>query len=104
MREFAKGDKLPDFFEPIFWSYDFSSIDLQKSKKTVIVNTINYGNWEHWAWIVNYYGKEAVKGVIENIPASEFRKPALKLISVLLGIKEIRYARRSDYIRRNKSS
>ena len=98
-----KSSKLPSFFKPILWSYDFSSLDLEKHKKTIIVNTINYGNWKHWKWIVKTYGKKEVKRVIQNTPASEFRKSALKLICLLLGIKKLKYASRSDKFKRTKN-
>ncbi|MBU1255881.1 hypothetical protein KKH35_03355, partial [Patescibacteria group bacterium] len=68
-----------------------------------IINTINYGNWEHWKWIVKYYGKQKIKGIIREIPASEFRKRALKLISLILGIKEMKYATRGIKIRAEKN-
>ena len=98
-----KSSKLPLFFKPLFWSYDFSLVNAKIHQKTVIINTINHGNWRHWLWMIKFYGKQKVKGIIEEIPATEFRKSALKLISVLLGIKNIKYASRSDYIRSQKN-
>jgi len=98
-----KTVKLPSFFKYLFWSYNFSLVDPVKSKKTVIVNTINYGKWKHWLWLVDFYGKDNLKKMIRDIPATEFRPPALKLISLLLGIKKLKYASRSDYIKRQKN-
>ena len=94
--------KLPSFFKPLFWSYNFSLMDSIKEQKIIIVNTINYGDWKHWQWIIDYYGKANVKRVIEHIPASEFRPEALKLICLLLKIKEMKYETRSDYIEAKK--
>jgi len=71
--------------------------------KTVIVNTINYGNWKHWQWLVKYYGREKLRKTIENIPASEFRPGSLRLISLLLGIKKMKYASRGAKIQAEKS-
>lgn len=99
----TKNPKLPQFFKPLFWSYKFSSVDPQRNKKTIIVNTINYGDWKHWTWIIKFYGKKEMKRIIEETPQTEFRLPALKLISVLLGIKKLKYASRSDYIRSQKN-
>ena len=79
------------------------SINPQRDKKRIIINTINYGNWRHWLWVINFYGKEKVKEIIENTPKTEFRKSALKLISLLLKIKEQKYASRSDYIKSQKN-
>lgn len=95
--------RLPQFFSPLLWAYDFSSIDLERDKKRIIINTINYGQWKHWQWIVSYYGMEEVRQIIENTPISEFRPRALKLASILLGIKSLKYASRSDKLKKAKN-
>lgn len=99
----TKNLNLPLFFKPLFWSYNFSSIDPQRDKKRIILNTINYGGWKHWIWIIKFYRKKEVKRIIEETPRTEFRAPALKLISLLLGIKNLKYASRSDYLRSQKN-
>ena len=104
MKPEIKNLKLPSFFEPLFWSYDFSLVDAKKNKKRIIINTINYGKWKHWGWIVRFYGKDKLKEMIEEIPRTEFRPPALKLISLLLGIKKMKYASRSDYVQSQNNS
>ena len=96
--------KLPDFFRPLFWSYRFESIDPINNKKRVIINTINYGEWRHWQWIIKKYGKKEVKRVIKETPLTEFRPQALQLICLLLGIKKLKYASRSDKFKRAKNS
>ena len=98
-----KKAKMPEFFRHLLWSYRFSEIDPEDDKERIIVNTINYGDWEHWRWIVNYYGISEVKRIIENMPASEFRPRVLRLISLLLKIKKIKYATRSAKIRATKN-
>jgi len=95
--------RLPEFFSPLLWAYNFSLIDLERNKQRIIINTINYGQWKHWQWIVNYYGGENIKQLIKNTPISEFRPRALKLISILLGIKNFKYASRSDKLKKAKN-
>jgi len=95
--------RLPEFFSPLLWTYDFPSIDLERDKNRIIINTINYGRWRHWQWIVNYYGGENIKQFIEDTPISEFRPRALKLVSILLGIKNLKYASRSDKLKKAKN-
>jgi len=95
--------RLPEFFLPLLWAYDFSFIDSERDKKRIIINTINYGQWKHWQWIVKNYGRERVKQIIENTPISEFRPRALRLISILLGIKNFKYASRSDKLKKAKN-
>jgi hypothetical protein len=98
-----KSLQLPLFFKQLFWSYRFSSIDPKRDKKRVVINTINYGNWKHWVWLIKFYGKREVKRIIGQTPKSEFREPALKLIALLIGIKKLKYASRSDYIKSQSS-
>ncbi len=95
--------KLPSFFKSLFWSYKFSSIDPEENKRTVIVNTINYGNWKHWKWLAEYYGKKRLRESIENIPVSEFRTGSLQLISLLLNIKKMKYASRGAQIKAERN-
>lgn len=91
--------KLPIFFKSILWSYDIYKIKPQKAKKEIIVNAFNYGDWRHIKWVVNYYGKREVRESIQEIPASEFRPPALELAKTLLGIQNVKYVSRSDKVR-----
>jgi hypothetical protein len=95
--------RLPKNFKPLFWWCKFSSLDPKKHKKSIIVQTINRGDWWHWRWIVKYYGRTRLKKIIKEIPMSEFRPPALKLICLLLKIKKLKYASRSDYIKTKRN-
>lgn len=95
--------KLPKDFKPLLWSYKFSRIDPEEDIERIIINTVNYGNWRHWQWIINYYGEKRVKKIIENTPKSEFRERALKLISLLLKIQKMKYASRGIKIRTEKN-
>lgn len=88
--------KPPEFFRPLFWSYKFDSLDLEKNKKTIIVNTINYGDLNHWRWLKSYYGEKVVKEVLENVPATELKKRASRLAEILFEVK-LNYAPRGAH-------
>jgi hypothetical protein len=79
-------NQLPNSFKPILWSYDFEKIDPQNDKKTVVVNTINYGSLDHWKWIKDFYGEKEIRNLLENIPRTEFRKEALGVASILFKV------------------
>lgn len=89
--------KLPDFFKPLAWSYDFSRMDADTHKKTIIVNAINYGNLRHWRWIAEYYGKETIGRILASIPASELRPRVQKLAGILFELPRFNYAPRSPH-------
>ena len=86
--------KLPDYFKPILWSYDFDKLNLEKNKKTVIVSVINYGDLKHWRWILENYGKEVVREVLAKIRASEMRPAARRLASIIFNVNRFNYAPR----------
>lgn len=88
------ADPLPLSFQPLLWSYDFSSIDPERDKKVVILSAINYGDLLHWKWIVARYGKDTVRQFLMNIPATELRPRAQRLAAILLDIKTFNYAPR----------
>ena len=93
MIEQKTTQQLPEFFKPLFWSYNFESIDLEKQRKLVIVNTINYGDLKHWRWIHNYYSGKTIKDVLENIAATELRPRAGRLAELLFNL-HLNYAPR----------
>lgn len=96
-------EKLPDFFDSILWSYPLSRLDPHKDMRVIIVQTINYGEWRHWQWILRVYGRAQVKKIVESIPASEFRPGALVLAKLFFGITRMKYVSRSSYIEHQKN-
>ena len=91
------GLKLPSFFHPLLWSYDASRIDLERDKKAIIVNALNYGDLKHWRWLVSFYGKNEVQKVIVHIPETEFRLRVRPLIALLFTIDTFNHAPRSTH-------
>jgi hypothetical protein len=92
-----KNNLLPKIFKPLLWSYRFEEINPKDSKKTIIVNSINYGDLPHWKWLFRHYGKSNLRHTIQNIPFSEFRPGAIKLMGLMLNLTKLKYASRSNY-------
>jgi len=88
------NEKLPDYFKPVLWSYDFGRLDLDKNKKTVIVGAINYGDLNHWVWLKKNYGEETIRKVLTEARAGEIRPGARRLASIIFGINRFNYAPR----------
>ena len=88
---------LPQFFKTILWSYDFSKIDPEKNRKTIIINAINYGDLKHWRWLTKKYGKNVVTEVLSKIAATEIKPRARRLVSVIFSGVNFNYAQRSTH-------
>ena len=85
---------MPDYFRPILWSFDFFQINPDHDKKTIIVNSINYGNLKHWQWINEFYGKAFVRNVLMNTVPGEIRQHVKTLVSIIFNIKNFNNAPR----------
>lgn len=85
---------LPDFFRPLLWSYDFSAVDIERDKKTIVINTINYGDLTHWRWIIKQYGRDEVRRMLMTVSATEIKPRARRLAAILFSIDEFNYASR----------
>lgn len=91
-----KKKKLPLFFKPVLWSYDFNSLDVEEDKKEIIVNAINYGDLKHWRWIIKEYSKEDVRKILTTIPFTEIRPRVAPLVSIIFSIDNFNYEPRSN--------
>ena len=90
-----KGEQLPGYFKQLFWSQDYSKLDLKADKKTIIVNTINYGDLTHWKWIKMFYGEEEVKNTLMKLPKTEIREHVQPLVKLIFSIPGFNHAQRS---------
>lgn len=89
-----KNRELPEFFKPLLWSYDFSKIDPKKDKKVIIINSINFGDMKHWKWLIEVYGKDNIRNLLEEIPVSEIRPHVRRLASLIFSVGQFNYAPR----------
>ena len=87
--------RLPSFFRPLLWSYNFKNIDIFKDEKIIIAKTINYGDLSHWKWLIDCYGKKKIRDVLEQIPVTEIRPRAERLAAVIFGIRRFNHVPRS---------
>lgn len=98
-----KKKRLPKEFKPLMCGYKFNLMDVERDKRIIIVNTVNYGNLNQWRWLIKTYGRDRLRKIINLIPETEFRKDILKLMKLLFNIKKLKYASRGAQIRAEKN-
>lgn len=86
MNNQGKQSKIPSFMAPFLWSYDLSQLDLEKDKKRIITNTLNYGTKEATDWVFSVFTEEDIKEVIENPLPGEWNKKSLNFWSLILNV------------------
>ena len=75
----------------------FEDIDADKHRDEIIVQTVNHGNLAHWRWIIECYGKETIRAVLERRLATEFYPEFRNLAQVVFSVNHFRDARGSAY-------
>jgi hypothetical protein len=56
-----------DFSQHLFWDVDKSSFDLDIYKVQMISKVLEYGNWNDWTFLKEYYGLEIIQEVSLNL-------------------------------------
>lgn len=77
---------LPAFLKPFLWSYNFESLDLEKHKKLIIGQVLNFGTKQATDWLFSYYGKNTIADVASKIPKGGWNKKSLALWQLVLNI------------------
>lgn len=70
---------------------------MEEDKDDIIVNTVNEGTLDQWKWIINTYGKDIIRGVLERHITTEFHPESRNLAKVVFSISDFSHARRSSY-------
>lgn len=90
-----KSKKLPSSFKPLFWSVNYSSLNPDKDKKTIIVNIINYGTLNHWKWLKTFYGERRLRQILMKVPYTELRERVRRLAQLVFSVPHFNHAPRS---------
>ncbi|NDV59354.1 hypothetical protein [Bacteroides sp. 519] len=55
------------FSSSLFWDTDLNDLDMQKHKSFIIGRVLNYGTWNDWKLIRNYYSEEVIKETVISL-------------------------------------
>ncbi len=77
---------IPASVKTILWSYDSSKIDLNKDKKTIVGQVLNFGSEEGVLWLFATYGKDEIARIASTIPSTTWDRKSLKFWSLVLQI------------------
>lgn len=80
------SQKIPKELVPLFWSYRTDDLDIEKDRRVITTQTINYGTWAQWQWLARTYGKDAVRDTLAQTPKTALRPGALTLASLIFDL------------------
>lgn len=93
----TKKRRPPESFRPLLWGLRWKDIDTEEDKEDIIVNAINEGTLHQWRWLIQTYGKDAIREVLERRLETEFHPESRNLAKIIFLVKQFRHARRSSY-------
>ena len=77
---------LPQAVKAVLWSYETDQIKIQKHKKIIIFQVLNFGSQEAIEWIFKQYGFSSVKKIANAIPLLQWNKKSLSLWKLVLSV------------------
>lgn len=81
------SSKLPKSVQAVLWSYTPESIDLERHKRLIIANVLNFGTKEATNWLFSQYSRGEITKEADAVPLGQWNKKSLRLWSLVLGIK-----------------
>lgn len=78
--------EIPSFVTPFLWSYDTTALDLERDKKRIITNVLNFGTKRATDWLFSVYGREDITEVVAHPLPGEWSARSLNYWSLVLGV------------------
>jgi len=51
----------------LFWDADTKELNMEKHASYIVARVLDYGRWEDWIFICNYYGLDKIKEIAMGI-------------------------------------
>jgi len=63
-----KNQSIDSYFSiNLFWDADTKELNMEKHASYIIGRVLDYGRWEDWLFICNYYGLDKIKEISMDI-------------------------------------
>ena len=81
-----KQQPILEIFKPFLWSFDIKKMELEKDKKQIITNVLNFGTKEATDLLFEVYKRQEIKQQVENPLSGEWSDKSLNYWSLILGV------------------
>lgn len=78
--------KLPQAVKNTLWSWDTNKIDLEKDKKLIVTQVLNYGTEEATDWLFDTFSKSEIEKEAQKIPLGQWDEKSLALWSLIMDL------------------
>jgi hypothetical protein len=81
-----KSVYIPQEVQPFLWSYDISDLDLEKHKKRIITNVLNYGTRDATNWVKETCSDTEIRSVLADSLPGEWLDKSLNYWSLVYDV------------------
>lgn len=78
---------IPTSVRAVLWSYNIDALDLEKNKKSIVSQILNYGNEKAIKWLFKQYPMRVVAQAAQSIPLNQWNKKSLAMWRLILDLK-----------------
>jgi hypothetical protein len=79
-------DSKLSFSTNLFWDADLSELDMEQHAAYIVGRVLDYGSWNDWKLIRQYYGMEKIKTIALGLRSME--RKSLSFIATVTNIPE----------------
>src|SRR3989339_1829216 len=79
-------NNLPQSVKAVLWSYKTDKIEVNKHKKIIIFQVLNFGSEEAIKWLFKQYNLDLITKVASDIPLFQWNNKSLSLWKLVLPI------------------
>lgn len=83
----------PVFLQPFLWSYDLSQMDIERDKRVIVQQILDYGTKPATDWLRRTYSVDDIRAGIENSASGDWSKKSLALWELVYEARPSRQAR-----------
>jgi hypothetical protein len=95
--ENEKSQRLPLSLKPLLWGLKWDDLKIDEDIQDIVTGVINEGTMDQWKWLVETYGKEKIRQVLQERLATEFHPESRHLAQLLFSIPSFRHERRLSH-------
>jgi hypothetical protein len=79
-------EEIYKFSTNLFWDSDTQAMNMEQHASYIVARVLDYGHWQDWLFIREYYGMERIKEIVLGIRS--LKPESLSFVATVTGIQE----------------
>ena len=79
--------RIPSYIARCLWSFDLNNFDLERNKKLLITQVLNYDDWQGVKWLYEIYSEKEIREVIKHPRRGLWFRRVLNFWQIMLKVR-----------------